>query len=103
LITSTSLRRWGDLARIDLAMFYAYRIARLLLAEGLGSDFHMAVAEHLLQPDERVHAQLSPAEAARMRFAEPNVVLLWRTRPRPQPVRSAWPIAPSSSASPRRA
>ena len=63
------------------------RIARLLLAEGLGSDFHMAVAEHLLQPDERVHAQLSPAEAARMRFAEPNVVLLWRTRPRPQPVR----------------
>ncbi len=63
------------------------RIARLLLAEGLGSDFHMAVAEHLLQPDERVHAQLSPAEAARMRFAEPNVVLLWRAGPRPQPVR----------------
>ncbi|MGK5028522.1 acyltransferase family protein [Janthinobacterium sp. MDT1-19] len=30
LITSTSLRRWGDLARIDLAAFYAYRIARLL-------------------------------------------------------------------------
>ncbi|PIF13340.1 acyltransferase family protein [Janthinobacterium sp. 13] len=32
LITSTSLRRWGDLARIDLAAFYAYRIARLLPA-----------------------------------------------------------------------
>jgi precorrin-6Y C5,15-methyltransferase (decarboxylating) len=63
------------------------RIARLLLAEGLGSDFHMAVAEDLLQPDEQVHAQLSPAEAASMRFAELNVVLLWRTRPRPQPVR----------------
>ncbi|WP_066257648.1 bifunctional cobalt-precorrin-7 (C(5))-methyltransferase/cobalt-precorrin-6B (C(15))-methyltransferase [Hydrogenophaga flava] len=62
------------------------RIARLLLAEGLGSDFHMAVAEHLLQPDERVHAQLSPAEAARMRFAELNVVLLWRAGTRPQPV-----------------
>lgn len=30
LITSTSLRRWGDLARIDLAAFYIYRIARLL-------------------------------------------------------------------------
>lgn len=30
LITSTSLRRWGDLARIDLAAFYVYRIARLL-------------------------------------------------------------------------
>jgi len=63
------------------------RIARLLLAEGLGSDFHMAVAEDLLQPDEQVHAQLSPTEAASMRFAELNVVLLWRTRPRPQPVR----------------
>ena len=32
LITSTSLRRWGDLARIDLAAFYVYRIARLLPA-----------------------------------------------------------------------
>ncbi|WP_257572628.1 acyltransferase [Janthinobacterium sp. UMAB-56] len=30
LITSTSLHRWGDLARIDLAAFYLYRIARLL-------------------------------------------------------------------------
>ncbi|PHV33061.1 O-antigen acetylase [Janthinobacterium sp. BJB312] len=30
LITSTSLQRWGDLARIDLAAFYLYRIARLL-------------------------------------------------------------------------
>jgi precorrin-6Y C5,15-methyltransferase (decarboxylating) len=63
------------------------RIARLLLAEGLGSDFHMAVAENLLQANEQVHAQLSPADAARMRFAELNVVLLWRSRPRPQPVR----------------
>ena len=32
LITSTSLRRWGDLVRIDLAAFYVYRIARLLPA-----------------------------------------------------------------------
>ena len=32
LITATSLRRWGDLARIDLAAFYAYRVARLLPA-----------------------------------------------------------------------
>ena len=32
LITSTSLRRWGELARIDLAAFYLYRIARLLPA-----------------------------------------------------------------------
>ncbi len=63
------------------------RVARLLLTEGLGDDFQLAVAEHLLQPQERIHPQLSPAEAARMRFAELNVVLLWRIRPRPRPVR----------------
>lgn len=63
------------------------RIARLLLAEGLGDDFHMAVAENLLQPEERVLAELSPREAAGMRFADLNVVLLWRTTPAPRPVR----------------
>jgi precorrin-6Y C5,15-methyltransferase (decarboxylating) len=63
------------------------RIARLLLAEGLGEDFQLAVAENLLQAGERVLAQLSPAEAAQMRFAELNVVLLWRCRAVPQPVR----------------
>ncbi|MBB3121561.1 precorrin-6Y C5,15-methyltransferase (decarboxylating) [Massilia violacea] len=63
------------------------RIARLLLAEGLGEDFHMAVAENLLQPEERVLAELSPQEAAEMRFAELNVVLLWRVTPAPRPVR----------------
>jgi precorrin-6Y C5,15-methyltransferase (decarboxylating) len=63
------------------------RIARLLLTEGLGDDFHMAVAENLLQADERVYAQLSPEQAAQMRFADLNVVLLWRTRPRAEPVR----------------
>jgi len=60
------------------------RIARLLLAEGLGDDFHMAVAENLLQPEERVLAELSPAEASTMRFAALNVVLLWRTTPMPR-------------------
>jgi len=60
------------------------RIARLLLAEGLGDDFHMAVAENLLQPEERVLAELSPADAATMRFAALNVVLLWRTTPMPR-------------------
>lgn len=63
------------------------RIARLLLAEGLGEDFQMAVAENLLQPTERVLAELSPAEAAQMQFAPLNVVLLWRTRLQPEPVR----------------
>ncbi|MFP8780219.1 precorrin-6y C5,15-methyltransferase (decarboxylating) subunit CbiE [Hydrogenophaga sp. RWCD_12] len=63
------------------------RIARLLLAEGLGEDFQLAVAENLLQADERIHPQLSPAQAAGMRFAELNVVLLWRSRAAAQPVR----------------
>ena len=66
------------------------RIARLLLAEGQGEDFRMAVAERLLQPDERVRAELAPAEVAEaspQAFADPNVVLLWRVRPRPNPVR----------------
>jgi peptidoglycan/LPS O-acetylase OafA/YrhL len=30
LITSTSLRRWGDLANIDIRTFYLYRFARIL-------------------------------------------------------------------------
>lgn len=63
------------------------RIARLLVAEGLGDDFHMAVAENLLQPEERVLAELSPHDAAGMRFAPLNVVLLWRTTAAPRPVR----------------
>ena len=63
------------------------RIARLLLAEGLGDDFLMAVAENLLQPDERVLAELSAQQTASMRFAALNVVLLWRVKAAPQPVR----------------
>ncbi|MYN19945.1 precorrin-6y C5,15-methyltransferase (decarboxylating) subunit CbiE [Rugamonas sp. FT107W] len=63
------------------------RIARLLLAEGLGDDFLMAVAENLLQPEERVLAELTPQQAAGMRFAALNVVLLWRVTPAAQPVR----------------
>jgi precorrin-6Y C5,15-methyltransferase (decarboxylating) len=62
------------------------RIARLLVAEGLDDDFHMAVAENLLQPEERVLSELSPREAAGMRFAALNVVLLWRVTPMPRPV-----------------
>ena len=63
------------------------RIARLLLAEGLGADFQLAVAENLLQASERLYPQLNPADAAQMRFADLNVVLLWRIRAAPQPVR----------------
>lgn len=62
------------------------RIARLLLAEGLGEDFVLCVAEHLCSPDERTWADLPPADAAQQTFADPNVVLLLRTTPRPHPV-----------------
>ncbi|WP_432380680.1 precorrin-6y C5,15-methyltransferase (decarboxylating) subunit CbiE [Duganella sp. P38] len=63
------------------------RIARLLLAEGLGDEFLMAVAENLLQPEERVLAELTPQHAAGMKFAALNVVLLWRVTPATRPVR----------------
>lgn len=69
------------------------RIARLLLAEGLGEQFQMAVAEDLLQPSECIHATLQPIEAAQMQFAALNVVLLWRTQRLPQPVRFGLPDA----------
>lgn len=62
------------------------RIARLLLTEGLDNDFQMAVAENLLQPDERVLADLRPQDAASMHFADLNVVLLWRVTPALRPV-----------------
>ena len=62
------------------------RLARLLLAEGLGDDFQLAVAADLLQATERVWSQLAPSDAARMAFPALNVVLLWRTRQRPMPV-----------------
>lgn len=62
------------------------RIAHMLMAEGLDDDFRMAVAERLLQAEERVVADCAVADAARMQFAEPNVVLLWRTAPMPRPV-----------------
>ena len=62
------------------------RIARMLVAEGLDDDLRMAVAERLLQAEERVIADCAIADAARMRFAEPNVVLLWRTALMPRTV-----------------
>ena len=63
------------------------RVARLLLAEGLGESFVLAVAECLNQPGERVRSELTPAEAATLRFADPNVLLLWRVQPATRPVR----------------
>ena len=58
------------------------RIARMLVAEGLDGDFRLAVAEHLARVDERIVADLSPRDAATRRFADPNVLLLWRRAPR---------------------
>jgi precorrin-6Y C5,15-methyltransferase (decarboxylating) len=62
------------------------RIARLLVAEGLDDQFHLAVAERLLQPDENIVTGCTVAEAANRRFAEPNILMLWRNQPRPRVV-----------------
>ncbi len=56
------------------------RIARMLVAEGLADDFEMAVAERLCQPEERIVSGMAISAAAQMPFADPNVVLLWRSR-----------------------
>ena len=77
------------------------RIARLIVAEGLGDDFQMAVAERLCTPDERVVAELSPHDAAQQTFADPNVVVLVRSQVRPSPCAWAWLTAPTTSASPK--
>jgi precorrin-6Y C5,15-methyltransferase (decarboxylating) len=56
------------------------RIARMLIAEGLADEVEMAVAERLCQPEERIVSGMSLSAAAQMPFADPNGVLLWRTR-----------------------
>lgn len=56
------------------------RIARMLVTEGLADEFEMAVAERLCQPGERIVSGIGIHAAAHMPFADPNVVLLWRTR-----------------------
>ncbi|MDO4637777.1 MAG: precorrin-6y C5,15-methyltransferase (decarboxylating) subunit CbiE [Lautropia sp.] len=62
------------------------RIAQLLEIEGLADQVEMAVAENLLQPDERIYPQLTVAQAATMTFAALNVVAIWRVAPRGNPV-----------------
>ena len=69
------------------------RIARMLVTEGLADDFQMAVAERLCQPEERVLSGITIQAATQMPFAEPNVVLLWRTTLRPSPVLLGLPDA----------
>ena len=62
------------------------RIARMLVAEGLAEQFDMAVAERLCQPGERIVSGISIAAAAQIPFADPNVMLLWRTQLKQEPV-----------------
>ena len=88
-----ALRRHERLAVLTSPDNTPDRVARLLLAEGLGDEFQLAVAERLLQPEERIVTGLSVAEVAEQRFADPNVLLLWRTAPRPAAVRFGLPDA----------
>lgn len=62
------------------------RIARMMLSCGLADKFQIAVVEQLEMPDERVVSGLPVNALAEQRFADPNVVLLWRTQPRQHPV-----------------
>lgn len=62
------------------------RIARMLITEGLAVDFEMAVVERLCQPKERTVSGMAITAAAQMPFADPNVVLLWRSTLRQHPV-----------------
>ncbi|MDP2818021.1 MAG: precorrin-6y C5,15-methyltransferase (decarboxylating) subunit CbiE [Polaromonas sp.] len=69
------------------------RIARMLVTEGMADDFQMAVAERLCQPEERVLSGITIQAATQVPFADPNVVLLWRTTLRPSPVLLGLPDA----------
>jgi precorrin-6B C5,15-methyltransferase / cobalt-precorrin-6B C5,C15-methyltransferase len=88
-----SLRRHARLAVLTSPDNTPDRIARMMQAEGLADDFQIAVAERLLQAGERIVTGLSIAEAAQARFADPNVVLLWRQSARAAPVRFGLPDA----------
>ena len=59
------------------------RIARLVVAAGLGDDFRIDVAARLAAPDEAIFADLAPAAAAGRDFPQPNVVALRRVTRRP--------------------
>ena len=54
------------------------RVARALIAAGYGDEVRLSVAARLCLPDEAVWADLPLAEAAAMRFPDPNVVVIER-------------------------
>lgn len=57
------------------------RIARALISAGHGEDFRISVAARLALPDEALFAKLPLADAAAMRFPDPNIVVLERSTP----------------------
>ncbi len=61
------------------------RIARMLLAAGLGEELTMSVAEKLSTAQERIIPLLPLAEAATQQFADPNVVILQRRQKNQNP------------------
>ena len=63
------------------------RLARMLVAQGLQDDFQMAVVEHIARDSERLVTDLTIKEAADLKFADPNMVLLWRVSLKPNNVR----------------
>lgn len=55
------------------------RIARMLVKEGIDTQFRIAIAEHLMLPDENIITACSVADVAKRTFADPNIVVLWRS------------------------
>lgn len=62
------------------------RIARMLVMENIADQFQMAVVSELETAEEAVVRDVPIAELAQRTFADPNVVLLWRTTLRKEPV-----------------
>ncbi len=62
------------------------RIARMLVAQDLQEDFQIAVVEHILRDSERLITDLTIKQAAEHQFADPNMVLLWRAKAKPNGV-----------------
>ena len=87
------IRQHDRLAILTSPLNTPDRIARMLVTQGLADDFEMAVAERLCQPQERIVSGMRITAAAQMPFADPNVVLLWRTKLRSNPVLFGLPDA----------
>lgn len=62
------------------------RVARALAAAGYGDEVSLTVAARLALPDERLFPDLTLAAAAAMRFPHPNVLLVERRDPAPEPI-----------------